>query len=130
VKKTMLLNSELSRLVADMGHGDCIVIADAGLPVPPGTTKVDVAVKPGVPRFIDVLDAILSELQVERVAIACEMKDKNPDLYESVKSIFDGRMTEVSHEEFKAASKNARAIVRTGECKPYANIALYSGVVF
>ena len=34
MKKTPLLNIALSRLVASLGHGDIVVIADAGLPVP------------------------------------------------------------------------------------------------
>jgi D-ribose pyranase len=36
----------------------------------------------------------------------------------------------VTHDEFKQLSKGARAIVRTGECSPYANIILVAGVVF
>jgi len=33
VKKTPLLHAELSHLVATLGHGDAVVVADAGLPV-------------------------------------------------------------------------------------------------
>ena len=36
----------------------------------------------------------------------------------------------VSHEEFKRRSATARAVVRTGECTPYANIMLIAGVAF
>lgn len=36
MKKTPLLNVALSRVIAGMGHGDILVIGDAGLPVPPG----------------------------------------------------------------------------------------------
>ena len=35
MKKTPLLNIALSRLIASLGHGDILVIGDAGLPVPP-----------------------------------------------------------------------------------------------
>ena len=130
MKKTTLLNSEISRVVADMGHGDYLVIADAGLPVPFGTVKIDLAVKSGVPNFLEVLDAVLSELEVEQVTVASEMKGENPHLYAEMKAMFGGKMTEISHEEFKSASKDAKAIIRTGEFRPYANIALRSGVVF
>jgi D-ribose pyranase len=130
MKKTTLLNAEISRVVADMGHGDYLVIADAGLPVPPGAVKIDLAVKPGVPTFLEVLEAILSELEIEEVTIASEMKDKSPDLYREMKARFDGIMTEISHEEFKSRLNNVKAIIRTGEFKPFANIALRSGVVF
>ena len=36
----------------------------------------------------------------------------------------------ISHEEFKQRSQKSRAIIRTGECTPYANIILVSGVIF
>ncbi|WP_448594407.1 RbsD/FucU domain-containing protein, partial [Thermoflexus hugenholtzii] len=36
----------------------------------------------------------------------------------------------VPHETFKAMTGRARAVVRTGECTPYANVILVSGVIF
>ena len=64
MKKTPLLHAELSGLIASLGHGDMLVIADAGLPVPPGTRTIDLAVTRGVPSFEQVLTAVLSEMQV------------------------------------------------------------------
>ena len=43
MKKTPLLNIALSRLIASLGHGDMVVIGDAGLPVPPGVELIDLA---------------------------------------------------------------------------------------
>jgi D-ribose pyranase len=39
-------------------------------------------------------------------------------------------MSTTSHEDFKAATRAARAIVRSGEFSPYANVILRAGVVF
>jgi D-ribose pyranase len=39
-------------------------------------------------------------------------------------------VTEVPHDEFKQLSRESEVIVRTGECTPYANVILKSGVVF
>jgi D-ribose pyranase len=36
----------------------------------------------------------------------------------------------VSHEALKTMTQSARAVVRTGEFTPYANVVLASGVVF
>ncbi|MDW1631375.1 RbsD/FucU domain-containing protein, partial [Vibrio sp. Y176] len=36
----------------------------------------------------------------------------------------------VSHEAFKARTEQSRAVVRTGECTPYANVIFQAGVVF
>lgn len=40
MKKHGILNSHLAKILADLGHTDKIVIADAGLPVPDGVLKL------------------------------------------------------------------------------------------
>ena len=64
MKKTGLLNSDVSTAIAQMGHLDTLVVADAGLPVPAGTWRIDLALRHGVPRFIDVVDAVLIDLHI------------------------------------------------------------------
>ncbi len=131
MKKQGLLNPQLSRVIAELGHTDALAIADAGLPIPSGVERIDLALTGGIPRFMDVLNAILSEMQVERAVIAREMQNKSPQLYAQVEATVRGfPMDEISHEEFKQLTAKARAIVRTGEFTPYANIILYAGVVF
>lgn len=127
MKRTPLLHTELSGLIAAMGHGDLLVIGDAGLPVPPGVRCIDLAVTRWVPRFLDVLDAVLAELVVERSAWAGEA---SADLDRELSSRNLGETRTVPHNAFKALTRDARAIVRTGEFTPYANVALWSGVAF
>lgn len=129
MKRTTLLHAELSRVIAGMGHGDLLVIGDAGLPVPPGTPCIDLAVMRGVPRFADVLQAVLSELQVERAAIAqeaCGPAGERPVWCAALPVV----PATVPHAQFKQLCVGARAVVRTGECTPYTNVLLYAGVVF
>ena len=133
MKRTALLNSELSQLIATMGHGDILVIGDAGLPVPAGVRRIDVAVTQGVPTVAQVLMAVLSELQVERAVIAQEClaaTGELPNWYSSQAMGLPAAPHIVSHDDLKALSRNAVAVVRTGEFTPYANIALVAGVVF
>jgi len=131
MKKTGLLHAELSQLIATMGHGDLLVIADAGLPVPPGTRCIDLAVTRGVPSFEAVLGAVLGELQVERAVHASEMLQRAPELAARLRLLLgDTPLEQADHESFKARSAAARAIVRTGEFTPYANVILQAGVVF
>ena len=49
-----MLNSSIAKVLADLGHTDTIVIGDCGLPVPAGVPKIDLALKPGMPSFVDV----------------------------------------------------------------------------
>ncbi|AMQ82222.1 D-ribose pyranase [Pseudomonas glycinae] len=134
MKKTPLLNVALSRLIASLGHGDMVVIGDAGLPVPPGVELIDLALTHGVPDFVSTLKVVLSEMQVESHALAKEIFDRQPTALSTLDELNDegslGRRDLLSHEQFKGLSRQARAIVRTGECQPYCNIVLVSGVTF
>lgn len=134
MKKTPLLNIALSRLIASLGHGDKVVIGDAGLPVPPGVELIDLALTHGVPDFIGTLRVVLSEMQVESHVLAEEILQKKPTALTALDVLNDegalGQRELLSHEQFKVLSRQARAIVRTGECQPYCNIVLVAGVTF
>ncbi|WP_109512282.1 D-ribose pyranase [Pseudomonas ovata] len=134
MKKTPLLNIALSRVIASLGHGDILMIVDAGMPVPPGVELIDLALTRGVPDFVGVLDVVLSEMEVESHVLAREMIEARPPALLMIETLqLDGQLGQpdwISHEALKALSRRAKAIVRTGECQPYSNVALVAGVVF
>ncbi len=132
MKKTGLLHAELSRTIASMGHGDILVIGDAGLPVPPGVPVIDLALRAGVPGFLETLEIVLTELHVERAVIDEEMASVSPAMSAAFHAAWpsDVALHSVPHAELQATAKAAKALVRTGECTPYSNIVLVSGVVF
>nr|WP_260697788.1 D-ribose pyranase [Enterococcus mundtii] len=131
MKKTKVINSDISRVIAQMGHFDKLSIGDAGMPVPMTTEKIDLAVTQGVPSFMEVLRNVLSELEVQRIYLAEEIKKENPDiLLEIQKEMPDTPLTFIPHSEMKTELNNCHAFIRTGEMTPYANILLESGVVF
>ena len=131
MKKTGLLNQQLSAVLAGMGHCDTLVIGDCGLPIPAGVERVDLALTPGVPGFLETLKIIQTELQIESAVIASEMPEKSPALYQALIPMLTGiEVSQVKHERFKELTADAVAVVRTGECTPYANIILKSGVFF
>lgn len=136
MKRTKLLNRHLSRLVASLGHLDEIVLADAGLPVPRDVTVIDLAVSPGMPGLFDVLDALVDELIIEQAVFANEASAELATeievrlahwAAETGKPIEHERLP---HDAFKERTGRARAVIRTGECTPYANLILVSGVPF
>lgn len=129
MKKEGILNPQLNRVISEMGHHDMLIIADAGLPIPKEVERIDLALKCGNPSFAEVLPAVLSELEVEEAYVAKEIKEKNPQILNLVFSLI-GEVKFITHEKLKELSKQARAIIRTGECSPYANIILISGVKF
>ena len=131
MKKTGILNQPISAVIAGMGHGDMLVIADAGLPVPFEVERIDLALLPGVPGFLQAVAAVQGELQVEKVIVACETDDRSPHIAAALKAIFpEARFEWVSHAGLKELTHKAVAVIRTGEFTPYANVILVSGVVF
>ena len=139
MKKSTLLNAELSYLVATLGHTDEITICDAGLPISEQVERVDLALTHGIPSFMDTVKVVLSEMQVQTVVLAQEFAQVSPDLHaallaelkaEEVRGGHSITVSYISHDAFKARSGDSRAIVRTGECTPYANVIFQAGVVF
>lgn len=131
MKKLGILNSHISEVLSRLGHTDTIVIADCGLPIPDETIRIDLALKQGDPSFIDTLETLLEDMAVEKATLAVEIKEQNKQIDEKVTSILkDVSIEYISHEEFKAQTKNAKAVIRTGEVTPYANIILHAGVIF
>ncbi|TDX51571.1 D-ribose pyranase [Orenia marismortui] len=131
MKKRGILNLPISKTLAELGHTDKLVICDAGLPIPQDVNRIDLALKAGTPKFIEVLKTILDEMVVEKAIFAEEIKEISPELLKEVKeALGDITIEFTSHEEFKKSSQKSKGIIRTGEVTPYANIILISGVDF
>ncbi|WP_158782478.1 D-ribose pyranase [Pantoea sp. BAV 3049] len=139
MKKGTLLNSEISSLVSRLGHTDSLVIGDAGLPIPAGPQRVDLALMKGIPSFMQVVQAVTEEMQVESAVIAEEIKSHNPQLHSELLTQLDLLQQHqgntitvqyVSHHQFKQQTQHSQAVIRSGECSPYANVILCAGVTF
>lgn len=131
MRKGNLFNSDIVRVLSKMGHTDQLTIGDAGLPIPDSSERIDLALVKGVPGFVETVKAIYSDMVVEKVILAEEIKENNPEVLCAMEELFAGVTIEyVSHEQFKKLTCSSKAVVRTGECTPYANIILQSGVNF
>ena len=129
MKKAGILNRHLSGALAELGHGDGVLVCDAGMPIPDGPRVVDLAFRAGVPSFAVVLDGLLAELVVEGATAAEEVREANPAAAALLQTEFPD-LALVSHEKLKELSAGARLVVRTGEARPYANVLLRCGVFF
>jgi len=127
------LNAQLSRVISEMGHTDQIVITDAGLPLSPGVERVDLALREGIPAFLDVLDTVLAELTIEGAIAAAEIDVASPEIHAALAARLIARGVKlqlIPHEEFKKRTGSAKAAVRSGEFTAFANIILIAGVSF
>ncbi|MFP4371462.1 MAG: D-ribose pyranase [Halanaerobium sp.] len=131
MKKNGIINSELSKVIAEMGHKNSLVVADCGLPIPEEVKRIDLSLTKGYPKFIEILKAVLADLVVEKAILAAEIKEKSPELEAKIIDLLpDIEIEYIPHAEFKKKSHSSRAVVRSGEVIPYANIILISGVDF
>ncbi|RCW95385.1 MULTISPECIES: D-ribose pyranase [Kosakonia] len=139
MKKGRVLNADISLVISRLGHTDSLVVCDAGLPVPRNTQRIDMALTQGVPSFMQVLEVVTAEMQVESAIIASEIKQHNPQLHETLLKHIEqlqqhqGNNIEVryvTHEQFKKHTADSHAVIRSGECSPFANIILCAGVTF
>ncbi|MFK4065613.1 D-ribose pyranase [Streptomyces sp. NPDC029674] len=129
MKRSGILNRHLAGALAELGHGDTVLVCDAGMPIPAGPRVVDLAFRAGVPSFEEVLDGLLDELVVEGGTAADEVWKANPAAARLLRERLPA-LGLVPHEELKRRSATARLVVRTGEARPYANVLLTCGVFF
>ena len=131
MRKSGILNQPLLNAMGSLGHGDLLVVSDAGLPIPLSVHRIDLTVVKNLPRFFDVLAPIMAELILEKVVIATEMEQVSPAAAARVRELAGSVPVElVSHADFKELTHSAKAVVRTGEFTPYSNVILVSGVDF
>lgn len=123
MKKGSVLNSDMSSVISRLGHTDTLVVCDAGLPVPHSTQRIDMALTQGVPSFMQVLEVVTTEMQVEAAILATEIKDHNPQLHETLLRHIEqlqqhqGNTIDVryvSHETFKQQTADSQAVIRSG----------------
>jgi D-ribose pyranase len=78
---------------------------------------------------------LLSEMFVGEIVIAREIEANSREIFQEMMEVFrademEPTVTQVPHDEFKELTRSSEVVVRTGECTPYANVILKSGVVF
>jgi D-ribose pyranase len=130
MKRSGILNLGLNQALAAMGHGDLIIVCDAGFPIPDHITRIDLAIVADIPDLETVLTAISADFIAEKFGYANEMGQNNPLLKQKVDRIFAGaELVTFPHNEILTdLATKAKFIVRTGAFDPWGNILLYSGV--
>jgi len=131
VKRGRILNAELSKAIAVMGHGDLFMICDAGFPIPLDRWRIDLAITRNLPDLYTVLDLVLAELSVERVLYTDLIHEHNQPLLQRLQAMFDGTGAELqavpNSRLLGELSHDAKVIVRTGAFNPWGNIGLICG---
>lgn len=131
-----LLTGELLAILRDMGHGDEIVLVDANFPAARVAQRLVRLPGIGIDRAAE---AVLSLLPlddfVDAPAAVMACPDGRPEIFD----VFDQQLAtanegpvqvqQVDRFDFYERTKEAYAVVATGERRLYANLILKKGVL-
>ena len=137
-----IISPELLKALAEMGHGDSLVIADGNFPAE-SVGKNAIVIRAdghGVPEILDaVLTLIPLDGYVEKPVALMEVVPGDtcgtPEIWNTYKDILkkhepDNCEIEMTERfAFYEKAKNAYLIIATGETAIYANVMLQKGVV-
>jgi len=125
MKKVGIINGPISAAIAHLEHTDMLTVADAGLPIPETTQRIDLALKPGVPGFLETLEVVLVEMFVEKAYVSEDILKFSPQIYSGIQELLGEVPIEtMPHVKFKKLTGSSKAIIRTAEFTPFANVIL------
>ena len=132
-----LIPPELLKILAEMGHGDEIVLGDANFPAASMGKRVVRCDGLGV---VELLDAILALLPLDTYVaapvalMATTAGDPEPPIWKEIAAAVEKHApgTGIEFNErfpYYDRSRSAFAVVQTGETALYANVILKKGVI-
>ena len=123
-----IINRGIAKLIAEQGHGDLLMVVDAGFAIPKGLDVIDLSLSENIPSVTDVMCELSKFYSVEQIIIAEETKKHNPSLIEKVNKIWNNPDDKyIPHTELKTLSSRVKGIIRTGDFTSFANFILVSG---
>ena len=135
-----IVSPELLKTLAEMDHGDEIVIADGNFPAETFGKRV---IRADGISGAEMLDAVLTMLPLDTYSdpnfilmrlMDCDEGKINPIIWKEYKNVADRhdrnvRIGQIDRFEFYDRAKSAYAVIATGEEAVYANIILKKGVI-
>jgi D-ribose pyranase len=126
--KTGILNPAINSLISRVRHTNTLVIVDRGFPFWPEIETVDISLVDGIPRVLDVLEAIRRNFVVGRIFMAEEFRTANDKatLLEFERAAAGVPVIFEPHVDFKKRVPQAVGLIRTGDTVQYADMILES----
>ena len=129
MKEVGMINGHIDSALTRQGHGDLMMVVDAGFACPDHIEVIDIALREGVPTVLEVLEELNNFHSVEKIVMAHETREHNPTHFKKASKAF-GKGVEVEatpHTEFKLLSHQVKTIIRTGDFTAWGNVILVSG---
>ena len=129
MKEVGIINRDIAAVISEQGHGDLLMIADAGFAIPLEVEVIDISLAENVPTVMDVLNELRNFFSVEKMIMSRETKEVSPTHFKKVSEVYGKSMDVeiIEHTELKKLSHHVKAVIRTGDFTAYGNVILVSG---
>ncbi len=129
MKEIGIINRKLAIALTQQGHGDLLLVVDAGFAIPLGINVIDLSLAENKPLVTEVLAELKKFFSVEKLIMARETKETSPTLFLNIsKSFGEGVDVEIIDlPSFREMSKSVKTVIRTGDFTAFGNVILVSG---
>lgn len=135
--KSNIIHPELISTLAKCGHKTKILIADSNYSFvtnsSPNAIIIYLNLSPGMINATDILDALLTEINVESAILMDTPADFNPEIYQEYKDRLLSEVEFTSLERYAfyntAKSDDLLLVIASGEKRRFANIILTVGAI-
>ena len=129
MKETGVINRAVANAIVKQGHGDLLMVTDAGFAIPLGVEVIDLALEENKPMVLEVLAMLRKNFSVEKIVMADQTLKTSPTLFENISNAFGKNMPveTMDHSNLKEMSKTVKTVIRTGDFTAYGNVILVSG---
>jgi D-ribose pyranase len=76
---------------------------------------------------LETLEVVLTEMFVEKAYVSEDILTKSPHIYAGIQKLLEVQIETLPHLEFKKLTGSTKAIIRTAEFTPFANVILVAG---
>lgn len=131
---TKCINPEVVAAAALCGHGDKILIADGNYPLDAKSgdaIKIYLGVSPGLPTVTQVLESLLSIINVEKAEVMLPADGTKADILSDFEALLPGvGISGLDRNSYYEACclPNVRLAISTGEKRVYGNLLITVGV--
>jgi D-ribose pyranase len=129
MKEIGIVNRHIAAVISEQGHGDLLMVTDAGFAIPREVEIIDISLSENKPMVLDVLAELDKYFSVEKIYMSNETREVSPSHFKKVSEAFGGdvEVETLPHDEIRKMSEEVKAIIRTGDFTAYGNVILVSG---
>ena len=129
MKEIGIVNRDIAAVISEQGHGDLLMVTDAGFAIPLDVEVIDISLSENRPMVMDVLAELKKFFSVEKMYMSNETREVSPSHFKKVSEAFgnDVDVETLPHDEIKEMSREGKAVIRTGDFTAYGNVILVSG---